>query len=182
VARVRGVVEDLRQFSRGGALDDRSSDSINDVVRRVETLVGVRGVGIAVSAELAASRAISARPGQLEQVLLNLFINAKRSAGAGCRLTVKTWDHDRGGIAISVTDNGPGIPESERGKIFLPFYSSTSSAAEGGTGIGLAVARRIVKEHGGTIDVADSADGGAIFTLWFPAHAPSRRGALARDR
>jgi two-component system NtrC family sensor kinase len=171
VARVRAVVESLRRFSIGGGMDDRSSDNVNDIVRRVSTLVTVRGVGMSINSSLRATRLVEVRRGELEQVLLNIFLNARRAAGEGCKLDVETWDHERGGVAVSVGDNGPGVPVSERDKIFLPFY--TSRPTEGGSGLGLAVARRIVRDHGGTIDVGENPTGGALFTLWLPASMDS---------
>ena len=166
IRRVREVIEDLRRFSRGGGPGMPGPARINEVVRRVCTLVGVRGVGIAVEQSLDATRMVSLRQGQIEQVLLNLFINARRASSGECRVRVRTWDHERGGIGLEIQDDGPGIPEAEREKIFAPFY--TTGPAGTGMGLGLSVARRLVREHGGSISAGSGADGGASFAVWLP--------------
>ncbi len=166
VRRVRAVVEDLRRFSRGGGPGQSVPADINDVVRRVCTLVGVGGIGINLTLVLEATNSLSLRPGQMEQVVLNLFINAQRAGGGECGVTITTWNHERGGVGLEFHDDGPGIAPTDREKVFTPFYSSTPDGS--GTGLGLSMARRIVREHGGTIVVSDGNDAGATFVLWLP--------------
>lgn len=100
----------------------------------------------------------------LHQVVLNLISNAldavPRPGGA---ITVRTrYDALERRVAIIVSDNGPGVPEGERTRIFEPFHSTKG---HGGTGLGLAVARKIIHEHGGTIEVSGPHGGGAEFTI-----------------
>lgn len=103
---------------------------------------------------------------QLQQVLLNLLLNAERAlAERGGSVSVSTrakgtW------VELRVCDNGPGIAAEDLPKIFLPFYSRS-----GGTGLGLPLARQIVHAHGGTIDVDNRAGGGAQFTVRIPVAA-----------
>jgi signal transduction histidine kinase len=63
-----------------------------------------------------------------------------------------------------VSDNGPGIPDADLPKIFLPFYTTKSD----GTGLGLAVVQKVAMQHGGSIEARNLADGGAEFILWLP--------------
>jgi len=101
--------------------------------------------------------------------LLNLLTNAGDAApeeGGRIRMTARTLPD--GVFEIVVADNGPGVPEHERRRIFDPFYSTKGSK---GTGLGLAVTEKIVHEHGGSIAVEDSPEGGALFRILLPAWA-----------
>jgi signal transduction histidine kinase len=73
-------------------------------------------------------------------------------------------DQPNGFIRIVVADDGPGIPEGEREKLFLPYYSTKGR----GSGLGLAIVRRIVAEHGGSVDVTDNVPRGTRFTIELP--------------
>ena len=84
------------------------------------------------------------------------------------RITAQTTAD--GAAHIEIADNGPGVPEDKTTSIFEPFFSTKGAA---GTGLGLAVARKIVLEHGGEISVDRSAEGGALFRVVLPATKPS---------
>ncbi len=106
----------------------------------------------------------------LRQALLNLTRNAAeavRDRGAEGRVTISGSVQDRLGRPwqrIAVADNGPGIPDQDLSKIFLPFYTTKSE----GTGLGLAVVQKVAMQHGGTVEARNHADGGAEFILWLP--------------
>jgi PAS domain S-box-containing protein len=109
--------------------------------------------------------AIHADEAQLQQVVINLALNAQRAmADTGGLLKVTTSDCGGGMVEIVVSDNGPGIAEADLPHIFTPFFSRS-----GGTGLGLALAAQIVKSHRGTIDVASQVGQGATFTVRIPA-------------
>ena len=110
----------------------------------------------------------------IHQVLLNIVTNAiDAMEGDHGVIHVRThYEPDRSRIVLAVADNGPGIPASMRGQLFDPFKSSKG---HGGTGLGLAVARKIVREHGGEIEVVDPPEGGAEFRVYLPI-SPSPRG------
>ncbi len=106
---------------------------------------------------------------QLQQVLINLILNAIEASAAGGRVEVTARGEDRDGrpgVTIAVTDTGPGVPAELRTAVFTPFF--TTKPRGEGTGLGLAICRDIVRDHGGTIEVADHA-GGASFVVWLPA-------------
>jgi signal transduction histidine kinase len=106
---------------------------------------------------------VYADPHQLQQVVINLVLNAQRAmAGNGGRLEVRTRRRGKW-VALEVADNGPGIQSEDLTRIFLPFYSKS-----GGTGLGLPLARQIVHRHGGTIEVESSPDQGATFCVQIP--------------
>lgn len=105
---------------------------------------------------------------QLFRVLANLGRNA-REAGAGrVRVTAAVTD---GGVAITVADDGPGLPAKARENLFKPF---AGSARAGGTGLGLAIAGEIMRAHGGDISLVDSSEKGTAFRLELPLSGPSK--------
>jgi PAS domain S-box-containing protein len=106
----------------------------------------------------------------LRQALVNLTRNAAEAARAGSgppRVKISGTMEDLGGKRwqrICVSDNGPGIPERDLPKIFLPFYTTKSD----GTGLGLAVVQKVALQHGGSIEARNRPDAGADFILWLP--------------
>lgn len=113
--------------------------------------------------------------GQLEQVFLNLIINARHAMARGGRLTVKTGFNSVAGgaseVTATITDTGAGINSNDLSRIFEPFFSTkTLDRSEfGGSGLGLSVSHSIVKAHGGTISVQSREGQGTTFTLRFAA-------------
>ncbi len=115
--------------------------------------------------------------GQLEQVLVNLVVNACDAMPDGGRLTIATSRSAEGWISLSVEDTGHGIPTRVIDRIFDPFFSTKS--AETGTGLGLAVVHGIVTRHGGRVEVASRERVGSTFTVMLPmapSEGPSDRG------
>jgi signal transduction histidine kinase len=110
---------------------------------------------------------------QLEQVLLNLLINARQAMlGKGGSITIKAAPLDGAAEAkIQVIDTGPGIPEKVLPRIFEPFFTTKGTAKKGeprGTGLGLAICREIMAAHRGTIEVESTVGKGTTFTLLLP--------------
>jgi two-component system sensor histidine kinase HydH len=130
------------------------------------------------SAELAARRIdverriptdlplVNADADLLSQVILGLLGNAAEVMPGGGHVVLDAR-RDGQSVEIAVADSGPGVPRDLRARIFEPFFTTRPR----GTGLGLAVARHIMQAHGGTIDVADNAGGGARFLLSLPASA-----------
>jgi PAS domain S-box-containing protein len=102
---------------------------------------------------------------ELEQVLLNLLVNAWHAMAGGGTLTLTTERRDAQTV-IAIADTGCGIPEEHMNRLFEPFF--TTKAAEQGTGLGLAVVHQLVTGHGGHIDIASRVDQGTTVTLTFP--------------
>jgi signal transduction histidine kinase len=105
---------------------------------------------------------------QLRQVFLNLAQNAMQAMPNGGVLGVEVTEYG-GSLEIAVTDSGPGTPEEERERIFLPFVSTKP----GGLGLGLAIVKRIVEQHGGTVSCQTRDGGGAAFVVRLPVAEPS---------
>ena len=100
--------------------------------------------------------------GQVEQVLINLIKNARENE-ARC-ITLSAGVTPTGRIFLRVTDDGTGIEPEVQERIFVPFFTTKP----GGSGIGLTLARQIMHQHGGTIDVRSCPGEGSVFTLLFP--------------
>jgi two-component system sensor histidine kinase AtoS len=131
--------------------------------------VGMGGSGkIEIVKEFGELPLTQADPTQLQQVFLNLFLNALYAMPQGGKLGVRTClEEDGQAIRIEVSDTGTGIREDLLKKVFQPFFTTKPK----GTGLGLAISRQMVEQHGGTIAVANRPGGGALFTLRFPVKA-----------
>jgi signal transduction histidine kinase len=129
--------------------------------------------GIALRVQIQPDLRVQGDPVQLEQVLLNLLINARQAMlGKGGSLTVKAARSDDGAVRIQVIDTGAGIPEKLLPKIFQPFFTTKGTARPGeskGTGLGLAICKEIVEHHKGHIEVQSELGKGTTFTILLPA-------------
>jgi signal transduction histidine kinase len=130
--------------------------------------------GIALRVQVQPDLKVQGDPVQLEQVLLNLLINARQAMlGKGGSLSVKASKNEDGSeVRIQVTDSGPGIPEKLLPKIFQPFFTTKGTAKPGesrGTGLGLAICKEIVEHHKGRINVESEVGRGTTFTICLPA-------------
>ena len=111
-------------------------------------------------------------PGQLNQVLLNLLMNAIQAVGEGATIRVSTHlEPDGRAFRYEVADDGPGIPDSVLGKIFDPFFTTKPQGV--GTGLGLWITYNIVQEHGGQIEVITRPGEGTTFRVTLPLNGPT---------
>jgi signal transduction histidine kinase len=110
--------------------------------------------------------------GRLQQVLLNLLMNAAQALPSGGEIRL-AMDRDGESVRIRVSDNGVGIPAGDLRRIFEPFYTTRDDGK--GTGIGLSVVQRIVQEQGGEVRVESVQGSGSTFTVTFPAVLESMR-------
>ena len=110
---------------------------------------------------------------QLEQVLLNLLINARQAMlGKGGSITIKAQRTDAGDLRLQVIDTGPGIPEKYIARIFDPFFTTKGTTRKGepkGTGLGLAICKEIIEHHKGRIEVQSELGRGSTFSIHLPA-------------
>lgn len=130
-----------------------------------------RKKGLTVGSELAPALMVRADPDQLQQVAINLLVNAVEATPAGGRVTVRAEPAagagGQPGATLEVIDSGGGIRPEDIPRIFDPFF--TTKPPGQGTGLGLAICRDIVREHGGSIEVASAPERGTTVRVWLPA-------------
>ncbi len=170
--RAARIVRNLLTFARKRPTT-RSMVSINQVVRETLAMRAYehRVTNITVIEALASGLPdVFADAYQLQQVLLNLIINAEQAmlaANGRGTLVVRTWlDAGHSLVVVEVNDDGPGVPDEVRAKIFDPFF--TTKEVGQGTGLGLTVAYAIVQEHNGRIWMESPPQGGASFFVELP--------------
>ncbi|MBC7944421.1 MAG: cache domain-containing protein [Burkholderiales bacterium] len=170
VNRIRLIVTKLLQFARpvdyaGYVEPIEIRGVLSDCLVLVRHLL--REGDIEVIRIDRAARKIAINRGELQQVLINLIVNAIHampSQNGGGKLTLETRDVEHG-AAISVKDTGRGIRPDDLPRIFTPFFTTKKR----GTGLGLSISRSLVERYGGTITVASGEQGGAEFTVWLVA-------------
>jgi two-component system nitrogen regulation sensor histidine kinase NtrY len=165
VESLKGLVDEFSQFARMPAPRAVPTDLH-------ELLTDVLGLyrGLFTNVEMRRRFAevlpkVSVDPEQVRQVIINVVDNAIEATGQRGAIDIETLylpTHNR--VRIVVADDGPGIPPSERDKLFLPHYSTKRR----GSGLGLAIVRRIVDEHGGSIEVTDNVPRGTRFAVDIP--------------
>lgn len=166
ITRINRTLEEFVNFARL-PLPRFERIEIVPLVREILGLLGPQAAATGVRIErppTASVPAIRGDPDQLRQVVLNLVQNALQAMPDGGVLGMEVG-LDGEWVEMAVTDSGPGIPEGERGLIFLPFFSTRAN----GLGLGLPMVRRIVEEHAGTISCHNRAEGGARFVVRLPA-------------
>jgi signal transduction histidine kinase len=167
VRRMERVLKTFLDFARPPRLERTTCD----LVRRVEaTLDLARGRAQRQNVTLRFTRAavpiqVEADGEQLQQVLVNLVLNALDAMPHGGELLMRLWQDERGDVEVSVLDTGPGVAADVMPRLFQPFVSTK----ETGVGLGLVVSRRIVEDHGGTLQASNRPEGGACFLLRLPA-------------
>jgi len=163
VGRLANTMESLLSFARPPKAKLRSTN-VNASLEKVLFLVRQQRRNTTLEVEAAldpAVPAVLADPSQLEQVFLNICLNACQAMdGKGGRLVVRSHLAD-GQVSVEVEDTGPGIPETVRPNLFKPFFTTKRE----GNGLGLAISARIVAEHGGHIGYRCPASGGTVFTV-----------------
>ena len=147
----------------------RTPESLEDIVHSALDRLTVRGRASRIQRELPDDLPlISAEPLLLEQVLLNLLENATRYAGANASIHLGAHVVSDA-IVVQVSDDGPGIPEHERDKVFEKFYrGQRTPKSDGGVGLGLTICRAIVRAHGGRISIQESPTGGTLVEFTVP--------------
>jgi signal transduction histidine kinase len=166
IARLKHLVSDLLNYGRPAQLSLQPVDMrelVNETITLVRPQADDQGVEITVDQEDEPAEVKGDRE-RLKSCLSNIAINALQAMPAGGRLTAQV--HRMNGLVeISISDTGEGIGEEAIGKIFEPYFSTKKS----GFGLGLAVTKKIVDDHKGTIDVSSEVDAGTTFTVKLPA-------------
>jgi two-component system NtrC family sensor kinase len=177
--RAAGIVKNLLTFARRQDQERRRVE-VGPIVQRTLQLLNNQLMGMKVTGDLVLEPnlpGIEGSPNQLQQVFVNLVNNAAQAIAAAGRegtvtVRVRPW---LDGVAVDVTDDGPGIPADLHARVFEPFFTTKDEGE--GTGLGLAICQGIVKEHGGRITVRSAPGEGATFTV----ELPGARAAAAED-
>ncbi len=181
-ARITRIIQRLLDFTRRKVGNtERAMVNLNDLAAKTVELLSGQFSSAKVRTRVERADDLPKVAGdsdRLQQVLINLLLNAVQAMPDGGSISVETkvvkrsrpgleTNADQAFVACSVSDTGVGIPATIRDKIFDPFY--TTKEGSGGTGLGLAVCSGIVKEHDGWIEVDDNPAGGTVFRVFVPA-------------
>jgi signal transduction histidine kinase len=163
--RSRKIVRDLRVFARGQDEVGQPVDLHEEIESSLTLLNHDLKDRVTVERRFGALPAVECIRSQIDQVFLNLLVNAGQAITGPGRVTIETrvdGDH----AVVTIADTGPGIPPDVIGRIFDPFF--TTKPVGEGTGLGLSISYEIVKRHGGELSAESPASGGAVFTLRIP--------------
>ncbi|MDD2897148.1 MAG: PAS domain S-box protein [Desulfuromonadaceae bacterium] len=168
--RVRRIVQDLKSFSRV----DQAESALLNLNDALETTINIAWNEIKYVATLTREfgdiPAIKCHPQQLNQVFLNLLVNAAHALGNSQGIiTVRTW-YEEEHVFVSIADTGCGIAEDIQKRIFEPFF--TTKEVGKGTGLGLSISYDIIRKHGGSITVESEIGRGATFIVKLPVDGP----------
>jgi signal transduction histidine kinase len=163
--RVKKIVQDLRTFSRMDQAELADVD-LNEELRRTLGLMEPRFKdGIRIAPSLGELPSVRCYPAQLNQVFMNLLMNACDALGSNGTVSIRTRPTP-GGVELEFADDGPGIPSFVRERIFEPFF--TTKPVGQGTGLGLSISHGIVERHGGRLTVDCPPGGGTVFRVELP--------------
>lgn len=170
--RASKITTGMLSYARNRS-DKREPVDLTLLVKDVLVLVekDLRNHRVRLETQFAGQPYAHANASEVQQVVLNLIVNARQAMDGGGTLTVRVRrDEDAGYGDISVADSGCGIPADKLPSIFDQFYSTKEADAggQGGTGLGLAVCRKIIESHNGRIRVESTVGTGTAFTLRFP--------------
>ena len=171
IADLNTTLSDLLIFSKDVALHLSSyplASLVKEVTEEVHAMATARGLSIVYRGD-EEDRLIPLDRIKLKQALLNLLTNAVEASPESGQIVV-SLQGDEHKVKVRVSDFGAGVPESDRERIFSPFFSTKAQ----GTGLGLTFARKIIALHGGTISVENNPQGGATFTIEIPYGVTSR--------
>jgi PAS domain S-box-containing protein len=167
IGRLDYIVTQFLQAIRPTAPQPKPAE-LNDVVEKTIELLRpeLDNRGLHVKLKLARQLPVaSLDAGQIQQVLVNLIKNAIQAMTSGGTLTLQTGE-GADGIWMSVADTGGGIPQEQLNRIFEPFYTTKKK----GSGLGLMIVQRIVRAHGGRIELESQVGRGTTFRIWLPLH------------
>ncbi|MFZ3559879.1 sensor histidine kinase [Streptomyces sp. BH055] len=166
--RLQELAADLLLLARLDAGEKPGGAGVDLAALVREELSQRTGDRVPVAVDVTAVPQVSGSRGQLARVLGNLVDNAQRHARAGVRVAVRAED---GRVVLRVRDDGQGVPEDERERIFERFVRLDDARTRdgGGAGLGLAIARDVAERHGGSLTVRSAPEGGALFELELPA-------------
>lgn len=167
--RMEAVVDDLLEHARAGGAADHCAVDLGPLTRAAIDAVRASAEAALARFEVAELPVVAGSPTQLRQLIQNLLANALKYPGEQPPVVRIDASRADDGWEIAVTDNGPGIPEHERERIFRPFVRLREGGAAQGTGLGLATCAKVVAAHGGRLRVEAASGGGSRFVFSLPS-------------
>jgi two-component system NtrC family sensor kinase len=166
ITRIINIVKSMMALSRKEQKEEIEVIDIHECIQESLKLVNFfKKEDITIVYDLNATNfMVKANTGKIQQVLLNLFINAKEALKTGGEISIETFNEDNSKLVIQIKDNGIGISTETLASIFDPFFTTK----EGGTGLGLAISNGIIKSFGGELSVSSNQNKGSTFTIVFP--------------
>jgi signal transduction histidine kinase len=163
IERINTLSTDLLHYSRPAEPVFEYLD-LNDAIQETDKFLEVQAKkkNIAIKLKLSDISQVKADKGKIIEVLTNLILNAIEAMSGG-EIVVSSYDKEDK-VMIEISDNGPGIPEENINRVFVPFFTTRKE----GTGMGLAITQRIIADHQGTIDLKSTLGVGTTFLLSFP--------------
>jgi signal transduction histidine kinase/PAS domain-containing protein len=163
--RVKRIVQDLKSFSRVDEVGYKTADINEGIESTINIVWNELKYKVNLKKEYGTIPVTKCNLGQLNQVFMNLLVNAAQAIEKQGEIVVRTWS-ENGSIFVSVADTGSGIPPEKISRIFEPFF--TTKEAGKGTGLGLSIAYDIVKKHSGEIRVESEMGKGSAFIVRIP--------------
>jgi PAS domain S-box-containing protein len=167
VEKIQKIVDDMLDYAKPRAAEYKK-EAINAIVEKSLDVLNVqlKSANILTSFERGVELPlVKIDRHQIQQVLINIMLNAIHAMDKGGALTVRTFLTDNGGVGIEVKDTGVGISAAHLKRIFDPFFTTKSR----GTGLGLSITMKLLENHGALIDVTSEEKKGTRFTIRFPA-------------
>ncbi len=179
VARVRKIIQDLREFSRAGHLEEWT---LSDLHAGIDSTINIVWNELKYKVELIKHYGelppVECLPSQLNQVFMNMLVNAGQAIDKRGLITIATRA-EGGNVYVEISDTGKGIAPEHLPRVFEPFF--TTKPVGKGTGLGLSISYGIIRKHGGEVDVRSEPGVGTTFVIRLPvrqhAVAPARAGA-----
>jgi two-component system NtrC family sensor kinase len=166
IEKIQKIVDDMLHFAKPKA-SHFEEEEINEVVEEslaiLQTKLKKGNITSLFEREQGLPR-LRIDIHQIQQVLINLMLNAVQAMEKGGALTIRTFRENEGGVGVEIRDTGVGISRFHLKKIFDPFFTTKSE----GTGLGLSISLKILESHGATIDVVSEVERGSMFTVHFP--------------
>jgi signal transduction histidine kinase len=165
--RIRTIVQNLRDFAR---LDEAEHKDVDLNAALQSTVVALRHEldqkALRVKTSLQELPLVACHPGKINQVFLNILLNAIQASGRDGMIEVRTQPDQEDAVLVEIEDHGEGISPQHLPHIFEPFY--TTKPVGGGTGLGLSVSYGIVRDHSGSLNVESSVGQGSLFRIRLP--------------
>ena len=169
IEKIQKIVEDMLHFARPKAAHFQEED-INEVIEKSLSVLQAKlrraNISLVFNWDEKVPR-VWIDLHQVQQVLINLMLNAIQAMEKGGTLTLRAFRENGGGVGVEIRDTGVGIPAANLKKIFDPFFTTKSE----GTGLGLSISMKILDNHRASLDVESEVGKGSVFTLHFPGES-----------